>query len=245
MAQIDTVNTLFEPFEAGADPFPSVAVPTRPEAGQQAAILECYEHLFRDWVWGEHESELALGFLAPLVPEGLSRRRSTAPARAGWRSTSTGRRVPARTFALDVNPLPFLVTSRLLVGETVRLPEFPLDPISEEVVVVDRELSFPHGEPASRSSMPTRFVPPFPPGSLDAVVTSWFIDVARADLRTTAAVINRVLRPGGLWVNLGPLRFHSELPAPTRSKRCWTSWAQARSRSPRRTGRSCRTSTRR
>jgi hypothetical protein len=27
-------------------------------------------------------------------------------------------------------------------------------------------------------------------------------------LRQTAATINRVLRPGGLWVNIGPLRFH-------------------------------------
>ena len=53
--------------------------------------------------------------------------------------------------------------------------------------------------------------PPIPAGSLDAVVTSWFIDVARADLRQTAAAINRVLRPGGLWVNLGPLRFQSVL----------------------------------
>ena len=43
------------------------------------------------------------------------------------------------------------------------------------------------------------------------MVTPWFIDVARADLRQTAAVINRVLRPGGLWVNIGPLRFQSVL----------------------------------
>ena len=31
------------------------------------------------------------------------------------------------------------------------------------------------------------------------------------DLRQTAAAINRVLRPGGLWLNLGPLRFHADL----------------------------------
>jgi uncharacterized protein YbaR (Trm112 family) len=211
-AQIETVNTLFEPFEAGADPFPSVAVPTRPEAGQQAAILECYEHLFRDWVWGEHESELALGFVAPLVPEGLSRL-AVYGAGTGRLALDLHRtRVPARTFALDLNPLPFLVTSRLLAGETVRLPEFPLDPNSADAVVVDRELSYPHRTRAGFSLLYADALrAPFPAGSLDAVVTSWFIDVARADLRTTAAVINRVLRPGGLWVNLGPLRFHSEL----------------------------------
>ena len=53
--------------------------------------------------------------------------------------------------------------------------------------------------------------PPIPPGSLDAVVTSWFIDIAQADLRQTAAAINRVLKPGGVWVSLGPLRFQAAL----------------------------------
>ena len=43
------------------------------------------------------------------------------------------------------------------------------------------------------------------------MVTAWFIDVVAADVRVTAAAINRVLRPGGLWLNVGPLRFRGSL----------------------------------
>lgn len=211
-AQLETVNALFEPLEAGADPFPSAAIPTRPESGGQMAILECYEHLFRDWAWGKRECELTLGFVAPLLPENLPRIAVLGAGTGRLAADLHQSRTPARTFALDVNPLPFLVTGRLLAGETVKLPEFPIDPNSDEVVVVERALTCPfHARDGFSLVYADALHPPFPAGSLDAVVTSWFIDVAAADVRTTAAVINRVLRPGGVWINLGPLRFHSVL----------------------------------
>jgi SAM-dependent methyltransferase len=210
-AQLDQVSALCEPLESGADPFGSVAIPNRPEPGQPA-ILECYEHLFRDWSWGTREHELALGFVAPLVPEKLGRVAVFGAGTGRLAADLHASRSLGRTFALDVNPLPFLVTARLLAGETVTLPEFPIDPNSEEVVVVDRALSAPaRGRAGFSLVYADALRPPFPPGSLDAVVTSWFIDAARVDVRKIAAVINRVLRPGGLWVNLGPLRFHAVL----------------------------------
>jgi uncharacterized protein YbaR (Trm112 family) len=207
----DRLASLCHPLELGADPFASEAIPPRAEAGQQAAILECYEHLFRDWAWGTAECETSLGLIAPLLPKNLPR---IAVYGAG-----TGRlafdihqaRAPERTFALDLNPFPFFVTARLLAGESVDLPELPTDPTSDAVVVVDRSLSCPL---RTREGLSLVFADalraPFAPGSLDAVVTSWFIDVAQADVSRTAAVINRALRPGGLWINLGPLRFHAD-----------------------------------
>jgi SAM-dependent methyltransferase/uncharacterized protein YbaR (Trm112 family) len=211
-AQLDQVSALFEPLESGADPFGSMAIPNRPEPGHQAAILECYEHLFRDWAWGTREHELALDFVAPLVPEKLPRVAVLGAGTGRLAADLHARRSLGRTFALDVNPLPFLVTARLLAGETVTLPEFPIDPNSDAVVVVDRALSAPSPGRAGFSLLfADALRPPFAPGSLDVVVTSWFIDVARVDVRRTAAVINRALRPGGLWVNLGPLRFHAVL----------------------------------
>ena len=70
--QLEAVTSLFDPFDAGADEMIASAIPSRPEPGQ-LAILECYEHLFRDWVWGERECALMLDFLKPLVPAGLER----------------------------------------------------------------------------------------------------------------------------------------------------------------------------
>jgi hypothetical protein len=212
-AQLAAVDALFEPLEEGADLLPSMAIPSRPEPGAHAAVLECYEHLFRDWVWGQRECELALGLLRAALPGGLPGQVAVYGAGAGRLAVDLHQSFgPARTFALDMNPLPFLVLDRMLRGETVGLPEFPVDPGSESEVVVERELARPYTPRAGLSLLfADGLRPPFAPGSLDAVVTVWFIDVAAADLRQTAAAINRVLRRGGLWVNLGPLRFQSTL----------------------------------
>lgn len=210
--QLEAIASRFEAFDVGADDVVSAAIPSRSEPGAQAAVLECYEHLFRDWAWGETECALALDFVRPLIPRGLTRV-AVYGAGAGRLAVDLHQvGGQEQTFALDVNPFPFLVLSALLAGESLMLPEFPVDPSSDEVVVVPRQLSRPY---APRDGLALLFAdalrPPFRPGSLDAVITSWFVDVAPADLRETAAAISRVLRPGGLWINLGPLRFQTLL----------------------------------
>jgi len=214
-AQLAAVDGLFEPLHAGADLLPGLAIPSRPELGSHAAILECYEHVFRDWVWGARECAETLDFLFSSErarPDSLGRT-AVYGAGAGRLAVDLHQTRPrGETLALDVNPLPFLVADRLLSGETVELPEFPVDPDGEDAVVVPRSITVPF---AVRDGFSLLFAdalrPPFPPASLDTVVTVWFIDVARSDVRQTAAAINRVLRPGGLWLNVGPLRFHSVL----------------------------------
>jgi hypothetical protein len=210
--QLETVSSLFDALDADTDEMVAAAIPSRPEPSLQPAILECYEHIFRDWAWGERECALTLDFIKPLLPVGLPRV-AVYGAGAGRLAVDLHQVCGSEhTLALDVNPLPFLVADKLLAGETVELPEFPVDPNSDDVVVVPRQLTRPF---AVRDGFSLVFAdalrPPIAPGTLDAVVTSWFIDVARADLRHTAAAINRVLRPGGLWVNLGPLRFQAVL----------------------------------
>ena len=210
--QVEAIASLFEPLDAGADEMAASAIPSRPEPSPQPLILECYEHVFRDWSWGERECAMTLDFIKPLLPSGLARL-AIYGAGAGRLAADVHQAcAPAQTLALDVNPLPLLAADRLLAGEAIDLPEFPLDPNSDDVAVVARHLERPF---VVRDGLTFVFAdalrPPIPAGSLDAVVTSWFIDVTRVDLRATAAAINRVLRPGGLWVNLGPLRFQAVL----------------------------------
>jgi hypothetical protein len=208
--QLETVTALFEPLEHASDPLPAMAIPSRREPGVSAAVLECYEHVFRDWAWGQRECALSLDLLRPAMPEGLP---SVAVYGAGAGRLAVDIHqsfAPGATFALDVNPLPFLIADRMLAGEPLSLPEFPVDPNSDGDVVVERNLVRPF---EVRPGFSFIFADALraPLGELDAVVTSWFIDVARVDLRQTAAAINRVLRPGGLWLNLGPLRFQADL----------------------------------
>jgi len=211
-AHIAGIDALFEPLQAGADLLPAMAIPARPDPGGEVAILECYEHLFRDWIWGARECALTFDLIKPALPAGIERIAIYGAGAARLAVDVHQSAAPAATFALDVNPLPFFVVDRMLAGETVTLPELPVDPTSEDEVAIERQLALPF---AVRDGFSLVFAdslrPPFAAGSLDVVVTSWFIDVARADLRQTAASINRVLRPGGLWVNLGPLRFHAVL----------------------------------
>jgi uncharacterized protein YbaR (Trm112 family)/SAM-dependent methyltransferase len=208
--QLEVVAALFSALDTEADPLPATAIPSRSDAASQVAVLEYHEHIFRDWVWGERECADAASFIQPAVPTGLSRV-AIYGAGAGRLAVDVHQGCrPEQTFALDVNPLPFLVLDRLLAGQELELPEFPVDPNSAAEVVIDRKLSLPF---PVRDGFSLLFAdalrPPFAPGSLDAVITSWFIDVTRTDLRQTAAAINRVLRPGGVWINIGPLRFRT------------------------------------
>src|SRR6476646_3463620 len=60
--QLEAITSLFEPLDSNADAWASQAIPSRPEPGSQLAILECYDHVFRDWTWGEQECALNLDF---------------------------------------------------------------------------------------------------------------------------------------------------------------------------------------
>lgn len=196
------VNTPSRPSStlAGADPSSSVPV------------LKCYENLFRDWAWGNAESSQSFELVKKIAPSTLGRL-AVYGAGAGRLAVDVHVALkPECTIALDINPFPLLVAARLAQGERVSLPEFPVGPHSEADTVVFQTLactselgndfSFAFGD-ALR--------PPFAPGSLDTILSSWVIDALDADFRDTATAVNRVLRPGGTWLNIGPLRFDGDV----------------------------------
>jgi uncharacterized protein YbaR (Trm112 family) len=218
------VEALCADFKEGAPQ----AIPARPEGGDVPALMTCYENLFRDWVWGDKETEATRALVARVVREPLGRL-AVFGAGAGRLAVDIHQTLrPAETLALDVNPLPLLVAERLVRGETVDLPEFPVAPHSDDQVVILRRLHWPG---PLREGFAFVFAdalrPPFPPESLDTVVTSWFIDAARADVRQTAAIINGALRPGGHWINLGPLRFKETISRSYTIEEVWEIVAQS------------------
>ena len=201
---------------AGGDPMSASAsappIPQRPAPQDQLLVLECYENIFRDWVWGDRENDILRAIVVDLF--------STAPRALAVYGAGAGRLAfdvhrtlaPRQTFAFDINPLPLSVAARLLDGKTVELVEFPVAAHGDDQVVIRHQLQPPALAPEGLTLMfADAYRPPFAPGSLEAVLTPWFIDATSVDFRDTAAAINRVLRPGGLWVNCGPLRFRDEL----------------------------------
>jgi hypothetical protein len=96
LVSVERMNELFEPMRGEADELAREVIPPRPEPGEQTAILECYENLFRDWFWGGGECAKTLELVAPLLPERPSASPSTAREPVDSRSTST---TPARPTA--------------------------------------------------------------------------------------------------------------------------------------------------
>lgn len=191
---------------------PGSAVPSR-----DVSVLEMYETVFRDWGWGEAENERALAVTLRLaraaygVDTGAVELGRLAVFGAGaCRLAADVHRTlrPHATHALDINPLPLLIAERVLRGGVVEAYDYPVGPRGIEHMAVLQRLRCSAEVPEGLLlTLADARVPPFASSSLDCVLTPWFIDVVAADVPETAATIHRVLRPGGVWLNQGPLRF--------------------------------------
>lgn len=202
-----TYTRLFEDFVSPAD-----GARTLPQAPANAVVAEYSENLFRDFAWGQSEAAATLELVRRLAPAPLGNT-AVYGVGTGHLALSIQRRLGATsTFGFDLNPLPLLVSSRLLRGEVVELHEFPPSPHSIAETAVRQRLSFADSKPEQLVlAFADALRPPLAPGWLDTVVTPWFIDAVGADIRATAAAVNRALKPGGHWLNFGPLRFKGSL----------------------------------
>jgi len=168
-----------------------------------------YANVHRDWAWGDRENAASLEQLQRVAGE--TPLRDTLVLGAGacrlaydlHQALDTG-----RTVAVDFNPLLLFIAREVVHGEQPKLWEFPLAPRSLDDVAVLRTLAAPD---VVREDF--HFVladvlrAPFADHAFDTVVTPWLIDIVSDDLPVFAARINRLLKPGGRWLNFGSLAF--------------------------------------
>lgn len=209
--QLAAFENQFKPLQAGAHAPPKGVIPAQSAPGE-LTVAKCYENLFRDWVWGDSEAAQVLSLVEQLAPPSLGKL-AVYGAGAGRLAVDIHVKLkPELTVAHDLNPFPLLVASRLIRGENVTLPEFPVAPNSEKLAVVNQTLSCVQSvDEHFQFVFADALNAPFGAGSLDTIVTSWVIDALDADFRDTALALNTVLRPGGMWLNVGPLRFDGPL----------------------------------
>lgn len=208
--ELGIVSALFEPFRSGHPAGHPVA--RAAEDANRLAVLECYENVFRDWAWGGGESAKLVELVRPHVPAGVKAMAVFGVGAARFALDAHRAFAPQRTFALDINPLPLMIAERLLRGEILELDEFPSSPLGAREAAVATELGCPERPgPGFQLVYADALFPPFVPESLNAVLAPWFVDVCGADLRATLGVANRVLSPGGVFVQLGPLDFNTLL----------------------------------
>jgi hypothetical protein len=178
-------------------------------------LMTYYANVHRDWNWGGTENaaslELVLGALA-----------SHGPSRMLVLGSGAGRLTydlhqatsAATTIGLDFNPLLMLIADRIARGETLTMHEFPMAPRTAAEHAVLRELAAPETARAGLHWMVAdTHRAPFAAGAFDTVVTPWLIDILPEELEGFAARINRLLAPGGVWINFGSLSFHGAHPA--------------------------------
>jgi hypothetical protein len=187
--------------------------PDPPGVPGEASITSYYHQIHRDWGWGADSHELADALAAiDRALHGVPPLGTTLVIGAG--ACRLPRDVHLRhgattTLAIDINPLPMIVAHRVLAGEEVALFEFPVSPGSIEQVCVERRLrSDEPATPGFFQLFADGLDPPVLAGRFDTVFTPWFIDQVPEDLATFLPTVHRLLRPGGRWLNHGPLVYH-------------------------------------
>ena len=179
-------------------------------------IQTYYANIHRDWSWGDDENEASVNEIKAIIGD-KSHLGDTLVLGAGACRLAYDIHMQldaTKTVAMDFNPLLLLVAKSVMQGDEPELYEFPLAPKSLEDFAVLRKLSAPA---AVREDFHFVFGdvlrPPFAGGSFDTVVTPWIIDIVNEALPIQAARINKLLKPGGRWINFGSLAFDHPLRA--------------------------------
>jgi hypothetical protein len=123
---------------------------------------------------------------------------------------------PANTLALDISPLLIGCAYRLVVQQQPwQLPELHSGPQQGYPLAKIWPMNTPkYPEGAIDNWFPlvgNAWHPPFKKHSFDAVVTPWFMDVNGRDVRELIGLVQNYLKPGGLWLNTGPLLYGADI----------------------------------
>lgn len=206
------ISSLFRDAEIEASP--SSPSPESDATLAPESLLSYFTLIHRDFSWSPEvdEVEQAMVALLAVLPAGFKLGRSlflgAGTARLAW---DLGLRLneTATILALDINPLPFLVSARLLSDKTLKLFEIPGHPLRSNFAAVERTFTPPSAVPEGLQLLfADGLNPPVAHGCWDTVVTPWFLDQVPKNLVDMLPVIRSLLAPGGSWLHTGPLVYN-------------------------------------
>lgn len=173
-------------------------------------LLGYFQNLIRDWSLSTGENEAQLNVLLKAIGPDTKLGRLAVLGSGGSRLAYDVHQagLADQTFAIDINPVLFLTTQRILSGRTVSLVEFPVAPKSLHATTEARDCKVPAPlNPGFSQIFADCYHLPFADRSVDTVLTPWLIDILPRPLEIIVGEINRVLKPGGLWLNTGSLNL--------------------------------------
>jgi SAM-dependent methyltransferase len=190
------------------------------------APLQYLHYLYRDWGWQDGksaENQRSLDAIREVMSEGPLGRTLVLGA-GGCRLAYDLHRFCSgtETAVVDVDPFLFLVAEAVVRGASIGLTESTANTQETARVAALWKLTAPAGPLDARRFhffFANGLAPPFSAGIFDAVVTPWFIDQIPADLPSFLTTLARLLRPGGRWINQGPLLYPPDSPLARRFSR--------------------------
>jgi uncharacterized protein YbaR (Trm112 family) len=210
------LQALLAPLEAEAEPAAAATyVALAPVVASAQGLASYYANVHRDWTWGDDENHASCAAVQRALGSAPVARMLVLGSGAGRLPYDLHALLrPTLTVAVDINPLLMAVARRMFAAERVDLYEFPVAPRDLASHALLRTLTSPaRAAPGLQLVFGDAKQPPFAPGSFDAVVTPWLVDVVDTDLESLAATVNSLLAPGGRWVCSGTLFFQQADPA--------------------------------
>jgi SAM-dependent methyltransferase len=128
----------------------------------------------------------------------------------------------AEIMVTDLDPVLFTAAHAVTHGEPLSIREANLEMGDLSQAVREWSLAVPHGpvdDARFHFLIADAVDPPLSPGVFDTVLTPWFIDQGPEDVRDLISTLHRMLKPGGRWVNLGPLKYDLDVPVSRRYAR--------------------------
>ncbi len=177
----------------------------------EQGLTNYYVNVHRDWAWGDDEngasfSEIRAALGGSLAGLGRTLVQGAGAGRLAYDLHAAGD--APLTVATDFNPLLLFTAREMFGGRALELYEFPIAPRNVGTHAVLRRLAAPAAaRPGLELVGADALQPPFAAGVFDTVVTPWFVDIIGEPLARVAARVNRMLKPGGRWINFGSLAF--------------------------------------
>ena len=191
----------------------------RGQSDRVPATLDYLPYLYRDWGWPpetDGENERALALVESVVEDRCPGRMLVMGAGACRLPYDLYHRYPdSELVVMDLDPVLFSAAHAVTHGDSLTVREANLEMGDLNQAVKEWVLSAPQGpvdDARFHFLVGDAVDPPLAPGSFDTVLTPWFIDQGPEDVRDLISTLHRMLKPGGRWVNMGPLRYSLDVP---------------------------------
>lgn len=177
----------------------------------EQGILNYFDHITRDWAWGEKEIDEQIHLIQKIHPKSETEKATVVVVGSGaGRLVYELRRqkVFKEVIALDINPLLLTLSKNIAEGQTLSIPEFPVGPKSNEVSTLVHKCKAPEKVTDLHFALADAYDLPFANESLDYVLTPFLIDILPLHFEYLIQEINRVLKTNGKWMSIGTVGFH-------------------------------------